>query len=816
MVHALFHDIKEAIRSLARSAGTSLLAISVLSLGIGTSLAVFSVVDALFFRALPVHEPQRLVRFFTSPTRRLADLGGLSLPHYQTYRDEMKSLSGLALFREGVRVTLSINGEPPAPASAAVVSGNFFGVLGLTPQVGRLLMATDDEGEGTAPVLVLSDAYWRKHFGSDPDAAKQTVRLNGHLYSIVGVTPAAFHGANLQSSPDVFLTVAKSGDADPVMRGQLQFATSAFFDAVGRLAQGLSLSQAQLEANLIAQRLGAGATPAANPPGEEQPRTPWPYLMAAQEATGLASRHFASLLSLAVGIVVLVAVADLAALLLARSDRRRKELALRVALGAGRWHLIRQRLTEGLILAGAASAMGLGVAAALVRMVLAQERMPLPVDSATGLLSLRALAVCIALAASIGVMASIVPAVRASGIDPLLALKGDEGPRSRLPFRTALVVAQVALSASLLTGTGLLVRTLLAASRVPLGFDVDPLLVATLDPARGGYDAARALALQAQVRDRLAAIPGVRSVAVATSLPFQTTMTTMAHVGSRSEKLCLESVSAGYVETLGLKILRGRDLTDADASGSAALVNETAAERFWPGEDPLGKTITGISPRGLGVEVVGLVRARTGGPRDPQLPLLIVPRLRFYGAFPFQQRTALYVRAGEGDVQRLMPAVLRAVQDVDPDLPVANLRTARQQAARPFSDERLLATSFTAVAVITLLLAAAGLFGVLSSATEARKREIGIRMALGADSRQVLRLVVGHAARVVGLGVVLGIPLALGIGRLLSAFLFQVPAHDWLSLSATLCVLGAAGLLAAYGPLRRALAVAPMEVMRTE
>jgi predicted permease len=445
---------------------------------------------------------------------------------------------------------------------------------------------------------------------------------------------------------------------------------------------------------------------------------------------------------------------------------------------------------------------------------------PLPVAAATDLLSLRALLLMAGLGLLTGLLASVAPAFRAWGVDPLDALKGDRLVIGfgRFTARHLLAALQVAASVALLFAGALLVRSSWNAAHVDVAFEPRQLLVASLNLARGGYDVPRALAFQERLRDELRALPGVESAALGLQLPTRAAGTSTVESEGRSRSVGFNFVSPGYLETLRLRLLKGRDIDATDIAGGppVALVNEELAQAFWPGADPIGKRIGAFGPRQASLEVVGVVRYRAGGIGDVGQPMFLGPRSQLYGTFPWQPRTAIYVRARAGDPRRLAPALARVVESLDPDLPLLGVRTAEDELGLPFAQQRLLLTTLSALSGIALFLTFAGVFGVVASATDARRREIGVRVALGARPSQVMTLVLGQGARLVAAGLVLGTPLVLGAGPLLSGFLLGVKPYDAGALVAAAAVLTLASLLAAYGPARRALAQDPTLALRAE
>jgi len=794
----------------------TLLVTIALGLGVGATTAVFSVVDAVLFRALRVPEPDRLVRLSTTTERRGSDRGALSHVMYRALLAEMRSLHGLALYRDGVMVHLATGREHAEAAQATIAGGRYFDILGLRPAAGRLLHPTDDETPGAHPVVVLSHAFWRRRYGGAADVVGRSVRINGRAFEIVGVAPAGFDDVGQETPADVFLSLSMADVAEPVYRGQLAFLSSAFFQAVGRLAPSATVEQAQVEVELVAERMGAGRPVTSGPEANDPSwRVPWLRVDLASRVAAAGARDFAWMLWASVLLVLLIGAADAASVLVARSDRRRKELAIRMALGSSRMQLVRERLAEGVWLALASGVCGLVFAVAITRALMAtvSEGSLLPLHAAADLLSMRVLGIGTVLAAFVGLGTSLVPALRASMADPIVALKGDGSVprRGRVPVRSALVVIQVALSLSLLMATALLVRSLQAAGAQHARWDVRSLYVGVLNLARGGYDVPRALAFQDGLRHDLERIPGVEAVALSSGVPPFGRGGTTVSVSGRPRRIAFEAVTPGFIRVLRWPLVRGRDLRPDDTN--AVLIDAASAEQLWPGEEPLGKTIANFSPRRASLEVVGVVRPASP-PTDGRGQMLIA-RSAFYGAFPWQPRTIVLVRA-EGDPHRVMSAVAKAVEQRDADLPLLGLRSATDQLALDFADTRWLAAAFAILGMVALILSAAGIFGVIASAVEARRREIGVRVALGAMPAQIVRLVLGYSTRLVVAGAVFGIPGAVVLARGLSSFLFGVTPLDGLAMVTALTVMAATALVAAGGPARRALAVDPARVLRNE
>jgi putative ABC transport system permease protein len=814
--------VRDAVRGVRRSPGSSLLVVSALALGIGATTAVFSVVDAVLFRPLQAERPDELVRIVATNETH-GDYSNQSFPVYTDYRDQSDAFVSLAAFADWTAAHLSVSGRAPERVSAALVTANFFDVLSLRPQVGRLFRL-DEDRPGSAPIVVLADRTYRRRFGADPAVVGSTVRINGHPFTVVGVAPRGFVGVGLESVPEMWIPVVHQPLVDPEMSAErpLETRSMSWLDVVGRLRPGVSIAAAQAGLDVIAKRRAA-----AQPEGE---RDPFALVIPASEAMlepgpGQTTRRLYGLLLGVAALVLLVACADVAGLLLARGEGRQRELAIRMAVGASRGHVVRQLLAEALVLSTSGAALGALLAAwgtdALVAAI--PPEVALPIDAATSALEPRVLAVAAIAGLLSGLLAGLVPALRSSRPSLLPALRDEAGAtagRGRVSLRSVLVVSQVALSCVLLVGAGLLVRTLLNLNRLDTGLRPDGLVLASYDLARQGYDEARAGVAHERLLEAIRGMPGVLSVSVARSAPVQSagmrvTVDPEGYTPRPGEMVHVDFnvVSPGHFGTLGVPLLRGRDVAATDREGSppVVVVSQSLADRFWPDQDPIGKELRDLGPKSGAHVVVGVVadiklRKLTEDPR----PIVYVPLAQWpMPRMTLSVRTSLPTREA---VASLRAAVAR----VDPELPLFRVRTLEEQIQASLARERLLAALFSAFGALALLLSWAGLYGLVSFVTAQRTREIGLRMALGADAADVVRLVVGQSLRLSAVGLVVGLGVAVALARLLDGVLYGVRPSDLPTLAFVSALALVAGAAAGHIPARRAVGIEPIAALRHE
>jgi predicted permease len=820
-MRALIDDLAFAFRTLRTNARFAAAVTFVLALGIGANSAMFSLVDAALFRGLPVQRPDELVRVFsTQPHTR--DLAETSYPGYLDYRDNVPSFSGLAAFGTDIALHITSDARLPERVSGTVVSGNFFTVLGARPAAGRLITPADD-ARGAAAVAVLADEFWRRRFDADPGVIGTTVRINGFPFAIVGVAPSGFVGATFDASTDMWLPLATIPMADPGLQElrPLERRGLTWLSIVGRLAPGATLARAQAEMDVVAARRAADA------PNDASNRLA-KAILANEAAIHPSQRSEAKRLSwLLLGVtamVLLIACADAAGLLIARAERRRRELAIRAALGASRNRIVRQSLAESLLIALAAAALGLGLAMWLTDFVVAvaPQDFALPVRASTPVLASRTLLFAVGAAVVTALLVGIIPAVGASRPDLVRTLKGEQQRvvvgRRVVPLRDLLVAGQMTLAVILLVGAGLLLRTLANESRLDPGFRPEGAVVATLDLSRSGYDDERGREFYATLQQRLAALPGIEAAALARSVPVQSggMATTAAPEGYQpkpNEAMEVEAtmVSPGYYRAIGTPLLRGREFTSADRRDGTrvVIVNQAFAERYWPGQDPIGKHVGDIStPPSVVVGVVATAKYRSL--REDPTPALAVPVQQMYSdAMTIVARTSL-----QPDVA--LRQITEAVATLDADLPLIRPRALSEKLAVALARERLLATLLVAFALLAASLSAAGLYAVVSYRMQARTREWGIRLAIGARPESILWLAQRQSTILAAAGLFVGLIGAAVATRFVTSLLYGVQPLDPWSFGMAALVLGIVAGVAAYIPARRATRIDPTVALRGE
>jgi putative ABC transport system permease protein len=803
-MRSFLRDIHYGARMLVRRPVFTVVVVLTLALGIGATTAIFSVVNAVLLRSLPYPEPERLVVLAekTRAGRRM----GVAYPNYLDLRERAQSFAEMAGFRNAERNLSGV--EKPVRLEGREVSWNFFRMLGAQPQLGRLFVA-DDEKPGAARTVILGHAAWLEQFGGDPAVVGKGVTLNGNIYTVIGVMPAGFE---FFRRDDLFVPLTASLQHGDEGRGN-----HSDLEVLARLKDGVSLRQAAAEMDTLAAQLER-AYPATNS-GE------------GVLTDGLLDR-FASdvrrtlwVLFGAVGFVLLIACVNVANLLLVRGAERKKEIALRAALGAGRARLVRQLLSESLPLALLSGLTGL-----LLGVWMTEWLVRLAPDGVPRLNQARPDTTVLLFTSGVtlltGLLFGLLPAWQSAHHDLQTTLK--EGGRSttgaaRERVRKGLLVAEVGLSLVLLVGAGLMLRTFYGLTRVDPGFEPDNLLTMQLNLPGDSYDMARARRFYDECVARVGAVPGVRAAALTQSLPIDGSRWNSVFivegkpVPPRAElpSAAFTPVSAGFFQAMGIRLLKGRAFTEADADGkpTVTVVNETMARRFWPGEDPIGKRLKQGWPEDQTPwrEVVGVVSdVKTNGV-DQKTPL--------QAYLPLAQRpansVALVVRAS-GNPLSLATAAERAVHEVDKDLPVSDVRSMDQLMSGAIARQRLTLALLLGFGLLALVLAAVGIYGVISYSVSLRTHEFGVRMALGACAGDVLRLVVGQGLRLTLAGVALGLLCAFGLTRWMESLLFGVRATDPLTFAAIPALLTCVALLACYLPARRAAKVDPMVALRYE
>ncbi|MBW8874481.1 MAG: ABC transporter permease [Acidobacteria bacterium] len=807
-----FKDTFFAFRMLFKNPVVNGIAILSLALGIGASTAIFTLTSSLFLSSLPyLKDPDRLIKVYSKTP--FSDYGSISYLDYRDFREGNKVFSDLVAYgAESLSLDL---GAAPQRIRANLVSGNYFSALGVRPAAGRGFAAEEDR-RGAPLVAVLSHGLWQSGFGSEPSAIGKTVRLNGKAFTVVGVAPAQFRGVDMVQSPDVWIPLAAAPEVLP--QGPLVLESRGFslWRLVGRLKPGAGLEQARADLGVIARRLNH----------EFPARFPRePVLLPAGQASfspsdrGAVSRQVAMLMTV-VGLVLLIACVNITNLVLARTSRRRRELSVRQALGADRGRLVRQLLTETTLLSLIGAGLGLLVARALLPLL---ARYQLPAKIALDLeLDGRVLAFGIALGLVTGVLVGLAPAFRASRPDLVSALK-DTGTRSekvrRLGLQSLFVVAQVSLSLLLLIGAGLFLKSLQQLRTVDPGVKPNHLAMVSIDLGAAGYSEERGKAFYQQLLERAGHLPGVESASLGSSLPIQSQSSALPFFSSDNPaaaegvQISINLIAPRYFETIGLPLVQGRDFRAADAgSPSVGIVNQTLARRFWPGQDPIGKRLRFGRATGPLIEVVGVARdGKYSSLREEPQSFIYLPYLQVYEMFDSTKH--LLVRTAVEPAQ-IFSDLQRQVLALDRSLPIFDAQTMESYLGTFLAQERQTAVLLLLLSGLALLLASVGLYGVMSYSVAQRTREIGIRMAIGADRGRVLRQLVAESARLVAVGSVLGLAVALLATRVVSSLLYGVSPTDAGTFVLAFVVLGTVGLLAGFFPARRASSIHPMTAIR--
>jgi predicted permease len=845
----LWQDLRYGARMLIKYKGLTIIAILSLALGIGANTAIFSLVDAVLLKSLPVKEPAALAQFkwvAKSDFRlRVPDYDGssrtdeatgldisTSFPQqtFEQFRARQRTLTDLFAFAGLEQVNAYVNGQAEM-ASGLVVSGGYFTGLGVQPVLGRAITADDDRSNAPA-VAVISFRYWERRFGSNPAVIGKQINLNNAPFTIIGVTPREFAGViGRGNAPDLTIPLMM----EPLVRGNntnLNQRAYWWLLMMGRLKPGVTTEQAraELEPIFLSTALenlsrSGDQTQAAQIPPQYFPRLSVEPGRRGDTDWGREQRQSLYLLTVVVGLVLLIACVNVANLLLARAAERQKEIAVRLALGAGRFRLVRQLLTESVLLALAGGALGLLFALWGKDILLSLRFSGQEMSSLQTGLDARVLAFTFAVSVLTGLLFGLIPAWRATRVDLTPALKDtgrSSAGHSRSLIGKSLVVAQVGLSLLLLIGAGLFLRTLRNLQQISPGFNTQNLLLFRVDPRLSGYKGERLAQLYQRMFDRVEAVPGVRSVTFSrhpllsgsgggrgfnvVGQPVDRKKRPSAHI---------HIVRANFFETMEIPIQFGRGLSPQDDAQSphVTVINQAFARRFFPDENPIGKRLRFGSTQSEEVEIVGVAQdAKYTSLRAEIPPTIFVPWLQ---ELPRLGQMNFEVRAA-GDPINFLAAIRQAVREVDGALPLFDVKTQVEQASQSLAQERLFAALLSFFGALALALAALGLYGVLAHSVAQRTKEIGVRMALGAEARHVLRLVIGQGMLLVCVGVAAGLILAYWLTKWLSGWLYDVGAADPLTYGAVALSLAVVALLACCIPARRATKVDPMVALRCE
>jgi predicted permease len=826
-------DLRLALRGLRRSPLFSIVAILSLALGIGANTAIFTLIDQVLLRKLPVRDPDQLVMLYQQGSHNGSNMGTRmhSYPLYQDLQQKGEPLSEV-LCRRLVPASVSVDNETER-VEAEMVSGNYFTMLGVQPAAGRVFSSQDDQVYMGHPVVVLGYDYWVSRFAQDPTVVGRTIRVNNYPMTVVGVSAAGFAGIDPTQSPQIRVPIQMK----PVMVPDWDWVHMddrrvRWVQVFARLKPGYTVESATppLQGLFTQIRTYESTLPAAKDwsaySRQQFLKGQLRVEQAAMGFSGLRNDFSTALIVLMcmVGLVLLIACANVANLLIARAFMRQREIAVRLSLGASRWRLVQQLLVESLALSLAGGLLGILLAAALTRSLLAlipSEGSPLLISSTP---DLRILAFTFGLACLTGVIFGLLPALRASRVDLWTTLKETvgsiAGSGGSLFLRKGLVTAQVALSFLLLFGAGLFVRSLDNLKTTDTGVALDNLVTFQLSPALNAYTDEKTMQFYRELQDRLRASPGVKSAAFATvpilsGNEWDSTTSVEGHQAKDGEDMqaFMNALSPGYFEAMQIPILEGRDFTwmDAHDKPTVAIVNRRFAEHFFPGRSAVGKRLgRGGGPKTkLDIEIVGVVAdSLYEGPREGVHRQVFVPN---WG----RNSAAFYVRTRTAS-SSAYALVRNEVKRLDAAMPVYQLKTLESQLDQTLLTDRLIALLSAGFGLLATVLASIGLYGVMAFVVARRRKELGIRLALGAQPRLVIWLVMKEVLLLLAIGLAIGVPAALGLGRYVSSQLYGIQGHDpWVAVTTMLLVTivsAAAGLI----PARRASRINPILALRHE
>jgi predicted permease len=832
-LETLGHDLRFALRMLRRNPGFTLIAVLMLSLGIGANTAIFSLVDAVLLKLLPVKEPEQLVLLSYVGSRGPGD--EFSYGHYERFRDHNQSFSGTLAYHP-LRLTVSLDGQPEPAVSGQLITGNYYAVLGVNASLGRTILPDDDRVPGGHPVCVISNNYWQRRFAGASSVVGKTIHLGGSPFTIIGVTPPEFFGLEVGAVADISVPMMMRNHVIPGIDGN-RFQ----YRVMGRMKPGVTIEQAQADLSRLYQQI---LDDFASQFGAQIKMKGGQYLLerrlvlaAGSQGLSVLRRQFSQplfTLMTVVGLVLLIACANVAGLLLAKATARRKEIGIRLALGAGRGRLVKQLLTESLLLAGLGGCLGLLFAYWGIKLLvplLPQGETPIYLNLSP---DARLLGFSMALTLLTGVLFGLAPAFRATKVD-LNAMLKDGAQRSssrgaQLPMGKLFVIAQVALSLLLLVSASLFIRSLQNLRQLDAGFARENVLVLKLEPVGSDRNEGDRLAIRYnELLERVEAIPGVlRASLVGYSPITRREWLEMGQSPALMSPVIVKGPSAQPGEeitipwmqvypnsfaTLGMPLLAGRDFTPQDTRQSqpVAIINESMARRLFGSENPLGRRFC-WSGDCMEMEIVGVVKdARYLNLREQAGPMYYVP---FYQT-GWQGQMTLVVRTAS-DPTIVAAVVQREARALDNAMPLFAVETLATQIEASLSQERLVAAISSVFGLLALLLACIGLYGLLSYTVTRRTNEIGIRLALGAQSQDVLWLVFRDALWMVLIGIAIGGPAAVAATRLISSQLFGVTGADLFTIFSACMILSAVAALASFLPARRATRVDPVIALRYE
>jgi predicted permease len=833
----LLYDLRYGLRMLARNPAFSAIAVLTLALGIGANTAIFSLTDQILLRRLPVPHPEQLVLLRSPGSKQghmwsdsVDDSGMFTYPVYKDLRDRNQAFTGL-LARFPTAVSISGHGSTER-ALAEVVSGNYFETLGVQPALGRVFSANDETAPGANPVAVLSYGYWTRHFGSDPEIVDKQIVVNGTSLKVVGVTRAGFTGIQIGQLPDLFVPITMKAQMTPNWNG-LDDRKDYWVAILGRLKPGFNAAKAEVALAPTFHAILESDVHLIE--GSEKGRQKFleNKLLVESAANGRpvvqeGVKGPLLILTAMVALVLLIACVNIASLLVARGEARQREIAVRLTMGASRWRLVKQLLTESLLLSVAGGAAGIALAAWTLSALVGAIPQSEGISGLEARLDYRVLAFAIALTIVTGILFGLTPALRASRADLQSTLKDQganvSGGKSNVRLRKWLLVSQVALTVVLLAAAGFFTKSLLNLKNQDLGVRTDHVISFSIAPSLNLYSPQQSSALIDRIREKIAALPGVRSVTVARMSVLAgdsagSDMSAEGYVPQESEDTHVREnwVSPDHFTTLGIPLLSGRDFQKSDtaASPEVAIVSEGIAKRFFGGRNPVGLHL-GIGPKqnkqNPGTLIVGVVKdSKSMDAHEDVRPTVYLPVTQD----PELGTVTFYTRTGQ-EPESLAKPLREAVAAFDSNLPVFGVKTLAAQVEDTEFDDRLLTVFAAGLGFLASLLAAIGLYGVMAYVVARRTREIGIRMALGATRENVGWLILREVVRMSALGLAIGLPLAYGIGRLVESQLFGVKASDPFVFAFSAAALATVAMLAGWLPSRKAASVDPMVALRYE
>lgn len=816
-MRTLLQDVKYGVRMLLKRPGFTLIAIITLALGIGANTAIFSLVNTVLLRPLQIEKPEQV--YSINSTSKSSSFSVFSYPDYVDFRDRNNVLSGMVATRLAP-VSLG-RSEKSERLWSYLVTGNYFDVLGAKAVKGRTFTPEEDKTELTHPVVVLSYKCWQNRFNADSEIVGKDITLNGHSFKIIGVAPKDFNGTEIIAEPEVFVPVMMVGWIEPNYNW-IKLRDDHNLFVVGRLKEGVSEGQATAALNIIANQL-AKEYPESNEGISIELTRPGFILPALRGAV----ISFSLVLMFIVGLVLLLACTNIANLLLARATERRKEIAIRMAIGAGRFRIIRQLLTESTMVSLIGGTAGLLLGSWIVDLILAlKPKIDVPVNLELQT-DWRVVLFTFIVSLFTGILFGLIPALRATKPEIVPDLKDATSQagfrRSRLV--NSLVVGQIALSLILLVAAVLVVRTLQQLQTMNTGFEVERGLIMSFDTGLQGYDDARGEQFQKQVLERVSAIPGVKSAALTNFLPLSLNVSytgffVEGHEAARGMNVpnaLYASITPGYLKTMGSSLLHGREFTEQDKKDSTRviIVNEAFVKSFMPElktpEEAINKRVSTNSVSGPFLQIVGVTgNGKYFSITEDSQPIAYFPLAQRYNSY-----STLIVRTTSDD-GNMTGLIRREIQQLDPNLPLFQVKTLEEHMGFALFPARSAASFLSAFGLLALILAMVGIYGVMAYAVSQRTREIGIRMALGARKGDVLKMILRQGLLLTAIGVGVGLIGAFGLTRLMSSLLYGVSATDAVTFIFVPLVLIGVSLLASFIPARRAAKVDPMIALRYE